>query len=134
LTDDGEQTGWSRDRTQKYSYVEMAQRNLIARGVPLKTSKLSSPSVRERFTKRSCSRKSAAGKLENRFTGYFAYHTRRTLWTFERVFETENVEFGIVSPPTGEQTPPPNVWWLAPRGWSFVAGEYVKSVYYWLYY
>ena len=44
------------------------------------------------------------------------------------------IEIGIVSPETGIQTPPPQIWWLTPKGWQFVAGEYVKSLAYWVYY
>ena len=63
-----------------------------------------------------------------------AYHSRRALWTFEKVFATEDVEIGIESAPTGQQTPPPFYWWLTARGWQMVAGEYVKSLYYWVCY
>ncbi|MDQ3087259.1 MAG: YdcF family protein [Acidobacteriota bacterium] len=62
-----------------------------------------------------------------------AYHSRRALWTFEKVFATEDVKIGIESAPTGQQTPP-FYWWLTARGWQMVAGEYVKSLYYWVCY
>jgi uncharacterized SAM-binding protein YcdF (DUF218 family) len=65
-----------------------------------------------------------------------AYHTRRALATFEKVFGENNqaIELGIASPPPGEQTPPPVRWWLSKFGWQIVAGEYVKSAGYWVYY
>ena len=135
LTDDGERTGWSRTERRNIPYVEMAQRNLIARGVPSENIEIIKPVGSGTIYEAQLFKEKA--RQENWKTVLLvtsAYHARRTLWTFEHVFETENVEFGIVSPPTGEQTPPPNFWWLAPRGWSFVAGEYVKSFYYWVYY
>ena len=63
-----------------------------------------------------------------------AYHTRRALWTFEHVFAKNGVEtkLGIVPARTGQQTPPALYWWLTWEGWRDVAGEYVKSVFYYL--
>ena len=63
-----------------------------------------------------------------------AYHTRRALWIFQKVLAEKNVEIGIEHPPTGEQTPPPFIWWLKINGWELVAGEYVKTLGYWIYY
>ena len=135
LTDDGGQTGWSRSEKRNIPYVEMAQRNLIAQGVPIEKIEIIKPNGSGTVYEAQLFREKARRenwKIVLLVTS--AYHTRRTAWTFERVFENEAVEFGIVSPPPGEQTPPPNFWWFVPRGWSFVAGEYVKSFYYWVYY
>jgi len=135
LTDDGEQTGWSRAEKRNIPYVEMAQRNLIALGVPAEDIEIIKPLGSGTIYEAQLFREKA--RQENLKTVLLvtsAYHTRRVAWTFGRVFENADVEFGIVSPPPGEQTPPPNFWWLVPRGWSFVAGEYVKSFYYWVYY
>jgi len=135
LTDDGEQTGWSRAERRNIPYVEMAQRNLIAQGVRLENIEIIKPiGSGTIYEAQIFQEKARQENWKSILLVTSAYHTRRTLWTFERVFESEHVEFGIVSPPTGEETPPPSVWWLAPSGWNFVAGEYLKSVYYWLYY
>jgi uncharacterized SAM-binding protein YcdF (DUF218 family) len=45
-----------------------------------------------------------------------ACRMRRSLWTFEKVLENNNVQIGIVSP-IDEQTPPPFLWWLTTKGW-----------------
>ncbi len=135
LTDDGEKTGWSRIERRNIPYVEMAQRNLIAQDVPAEAVEIIKPIGSGTIYEARISKEKAA--RENWKTVLLvtsAYHTRRTFWTFERVFDGANVEFGIVSPSVGEQTPSPYYWWLFPRGWSFVAGEYVKGAYYWLYY
>jgi len=135
LTDDGERSGWSRLEKRNIPYVELAQRNLIAEGVPAANIEIIKPNGSGTIYEAQLFKEKAT--TENWKTVLLvtsAYHTRRTLWTFERVFEEENVRFGVVAPPPGEQTPAPNFWWLAPRGWSFVAGEYVKSFYYWVYY
>ena len=63
-----------------------------------------------------------------------AYHTRRALRTFDKILAGKGVEIGIAHAPIGEQTPMPETWWLNPRGWQMVAGEYVKSAVYWAYY
>ena len=135
LTDDGERTGWSRTEKRNIPYVEMAQRNLIAQGVPPENIEIIKPvGSGTVYEAQIFKEKALAENWKSVLLVTSAYHTRRTLWTFERTFETEKIEFGIESPPTGEETPPPSVWWLVPRGWNFVAGEYVKSVYYWVYY
>ena len=135
LTDDDGKTGWSRVERRNIPYVEMAQRNLIAQGVPVEVIEIIKPIGSGTIYEAQIFKEKAA--RENWKTVLLvtsAYHTRRTFWTFERVFGGEDIKFGIVSPVVGEQTPSPYYWWLFPRGWSFVAGEYVKSVYYWLYY
>jgi len=48
--------------------------------------------------------------------------------------DAAGLKTGIESAPTGIQTPTPRYWWLSTAGWKLVAGEYVKSAYYWTYY
>jgi len=36
-----------------------------------------------------------------------AYHSRRALWTFQRVFSDSGVKLGLDPVPTGQQTPGP---------------------------
>jgi len=135
LTDDGEKTGWSRTERRNIPYVELAQRNLIALGIPTENIEIIKPiGSGTIYEAQTFKEKAERENWKQILLVTSAYHTRRTLWTFERVFENEAVNFGIVSPPPGEQTPPLAYWWLAPHGWSFVAGEYVKSFYYWVYY
>jgi uncharacterized SAM-binding protein YcdF (DUF218 family) len=65
-----------------------------------------------------------------------AYHTRRTLWTFERVFSKSNlpVEIGIKFPSSAEKTSLPFGSWFSVGVWKTVGVEYAKIVYYWLIY
>jgi len=76
--------------------------------------------------------KAAERRWESLLIVTSAYHTRRALWTFENVLAEKGVEaeIGIVSPMTGQQTPPTLYWWLTWKGWRDVAGEYVKSAFY----
>lgn len=135
LTDDGEHAGWSRAERTNPKFVELAKNNLIAAGVAPENIEILPAPVSGTIDEAEALR----GKIEQ--TGWksvlivtSAYHTRRSLWTFEKILKNNDVQIGIVSPPTGEQTPPPFVWWLTKRGWGMVAEEYVKAVYYWLNY
>lgn len=135
LTDDGERTGWSRGERRNVPYVELARRNLVERGVPAENIEIITPVGSGTIYEAQVFRGKA--RAENWKTVLLitsAYHARRAFWTFDRVFADKTIEFGIVSPLPGEQTPPPDRWWLVPSGWRFVAGEYLKGVYYWVYY
>ena len=135
LTDDGEKTGWSRTEKRNIPYVEMAQRNLVTLGVPAESIEIIKPiGSGTIYEAQTFEEKATRENWQTVLLVTSAYHTRRTLWTFDRVVKNEAIEFGIAAPPAGRQTPPPAFWWLAPDGWSFVAGEYVKSFYYWVYY
>lgn len=58
-----------------------------------------------------------------------AYHSRRALWVFTRVFRDTGIQVGLVIA-RREESPSPVKWWLTLRGWQFVPPEYVKMVYY----
>ena len=61
-----------------------------------------------------------------------AYHSRRALRTFRRVFADSGTSVALTAVQPGWQTPAPSRWWFSWRGWSTVPLEYVKLVYYWL--
>lgn len=131
LTDDGGFAGYSKIEKRNPKFVEAARNSLIAEGVPAENIEILEPQVSGTIDEAEVLR----GKLEQTHWKSVllvtsAYHTRRSLWTFESVLANQAVQIGIVSPPTGEQTPPPFVWWLTGKGWNLVAGEYVKIVYY----
>jgi len=137
LTDDGGRAGWSRIEKRNPPYVELARKSLISEGVPAEAIVILQPTVSGTiYEAQVLAEKAKAENLQRVLIVTSAYHTRRALWTFERFFAENNVEteLGIVSPSTGEQTPPPFLWWLSPRGWGLVAGEYVKFLVYWVYY
>lgn len=137
LTDDGSRAGWSRVERENSPFVELARKELIKHGV--------SPEAIEILPEQVDGTKSEAEALQKKFreSGLksvllvtSAYHTRRALWTFGKTFADNNLntEIGIESAPPGNQTPSPLFWWLSVKGWKFVAGEYVKGLYYWVYY
>jgi uncharacterized SAM-binding protein YcdF (DUF218 family) len=137
LTDDGGRAGWSRIEKRNPPYVELARKSLISEGVPAEAIVILQPTVSGTiYEAQVMAEKAKAENLQRVLIVTSAYHTRRALWTFERFFAENNVEteLGIVAPSTGEQTPPPFLWWFSPRGWGLVAGEYVKFLVYWVYY
>lgn len=137
LTDDGEFAGWSKAEQRNPRFVELARDSLIAQGVAAGNIEILEPKVSGTiYEARILSEKAKTANLKSLMLVTSAYHTRRAFSTFERVFKENNqmIELGITSPPTGEQMPAPSLWWLSENGWSFVAGEYVKFVVYWVYY
>ncbi|MGI8642321.1 MAG: YdcF family protein [Pyrinomonadaceae bacterium] len=137
LTNDGTKAGWSRKEQRNTPYIELAEQSLIRQGVPNDAIEILPPITKSTQDEANLLTETAKERgLKSVLLVTSAYHTRRTLWTFEKTVQNNNIsiEIGIESPPTGQQTPPPFYWWLTTRGWNVVAGEYLKTVYYWLYY
>lgn len=135
LSDDGERAGWSRVEKRNTPYVELTKRELIAQGVAPENIEIFKPiGSGTIYEAREFQKVAAEENLNSIMIVTSAYHTRRALRTFERTLASDKTEIGIAAAPTGEQTPPPFIWWLSSFGWNVVAGEYVKSAYYWAYY
>jgi len=135
LTDDGERAGWSRTEQRNTPYFELAKRSLILQGVPEDAIKILPGEVTGTdWEARVLAKEIETSGLKSVLLVTSAYHSRRALWTFEKFLGAKEVSIGLEHAPTGEQTPAPRFWWLLPRGWQMVAGEYVKSAVYWAYY
>jgi uncharacterized SAM-binding protein YcdF (DUF218 family) len=137
LTDDGEQAGWSQIEQRNPWFVELARKSLIANGVAPENIEILQPQVSGTIDEaRLLAETAKRANLKSILIVTSAYHTRRALTTFERAFAENNLptELGIASAPPGIQTPAPRFWWLSVFGWQIVAGEYVKSFGYWVYY
>ncbi|HEX8266115.1 MAG TPA: YdcF family protein [Pyrinomonadaceae bacterium] len=137
LTNDGLKGGWSRKDGRNPFYWELAQRELTKQGVSAEAIEVLPETVEgTRDEAVLLVRMARERNLHSILLVTSGYHSRRTLWVFEKVAaeQNANIEFGIESPPVGQQTPLPQIWWLSPRGWRDVAGEYLKFVYYWLFY
>ena len=137
LTDDGEKAGWSPTGQKNPPFVELARDYLIANGVAAENIEILEPTVSGTiYEARILAEKAKNAGLKSVLIVTSAYHTRRAFSTFQRILAENNqpTELGITSPPPGIQTPPPAVWWFSIFGWQIVAGEYVKSAGYWVYY
>ena len=137
LTNDGNFGGWSQIEERNPAFTELAKRELIAQGVPAIAIEVLPKFVQGTNDEADLFSDSVKTRqLDSVLLVTSAYHSRRTLWTFERAASkySLSVEIGLEYAPVGEQTPPPLSWWTSRKGWSLVGGEYVKLIYYWLYY
>ena len=135
LTDDGAHAGWSRDERTNVPFVELEQRELIANGVlPDSITVLPGRVSGTDYEAKAIADEMAVRPLASVLIVTSGYHTRRAVKTFEKILGGTRTEIGISGVPPGDQTPNPNYWWLKPRGWQMVAGEYVKSAVYYFYY
>lgn len=135
LSDDGMKSGWSVTQERNPRFVELTLQSLVEQGVDpdaiLIMDEEVSGTIDEAigFAEMAKKRKWNAVLIVTS-----AYHSRRALNTFERQLAGTGIDVGIVSPPPGEDTPPSYTWWLSRKGWKLVAGEYLKTVYYWVFY
>ena len=134
LTDDGSQGGWDKREQRNPFFAERARRELIKQGVPEVAIEILPGVVEGTRDEAVLAEKTLRERdLKSILLVTSPYHTRRTLSTFETVLGNA-AEVGIASPAPGEQSPRANYWWLSPNGWQFVAAEYLKIAYYWLFY
>ncbi len=133
LTNDNEQGGWSEaEQRNPFSY-ELERWELERSGVPKGNIEVLMEPVTGTYEEAVLLRHYAESQgIRSMLAVTSAYHSRRTLWTFRKVFGGSNVSIGLEAVGTGIQTPSPLTWWFHVKGWRMVALEYVKMVYYWL--
>ena len=137
LTNDGLRGGWSRRDERNLFIWESAQRQLTKQSVAAEAIEVLPQTVEGTRDEAVLLVKLAKERnLNSILLVTSGYHSRRTLWVFEKTAAENDlqIEFGIASPPVGRQTSHAAIWWLSPRGWRDVAGEYLKFAYYWLFY
>jgi uncharacterized SAM-binding protein YcdF (DUF218 family) len=131
LTNDNQQSGWSVEQQANPFFIERAAAELKSAGVPADAIEMLPQAVTSTQEEASLLRAVASARgLRSILVVTSAYHSRRALWTWRNVFEEAGVEIGLDAVAPGDQTPRPAVWWLQPRGWPMVAGEYFKLIYY----
>ena len=131
LTNDNLQGTWSSAEQRNPFFYERARDNLILTGVPQQRIEVIYQPVTGTYDEAETVRDYAQSQgFKSIVVVTSGYHSRRALWTLQRVFKDSNVQVGMQAVETGIQTPSPLTWWLHARGWQMVAGEYVKSVYY----
>jgi uncharacterized SAM-binding protein YcdF (DUF218 family) len=135
ISDDGGRGPWSSSEQANPRFVDLAHRELLQHGVA-ETAILQLPG--EMTGTNSEAKAVSAYVGEQRIRSVLLvtspYHTYRAYNTFMRWLSTGHIEVGIVSHPPGGSSPFPETWWIHPTGWRDVAGEYVKSPVYWLFY
>jgi Uncharacterized conserved protein len=135
LTDDGEQSGWSKIEQRNPKFAELSRKILLESGVPSENIEILEGEVAGTIDEARLARKNfEAGKFKSLLLVTSAYHTRRSFMTFEKVFSGTDAVIGIEAVSPGFQTPPVAYWWLSAAGWKMVAGEYVKEIYYRIFY
>lgn len=131
LTDDGQRGGWSQPEQRNPFFVERAARELNQAGVPPEKIEVLPGLVSSTYDEALALRDFATTRgLRSVLVVTSAYHSRRALWTVRRVSEGSGLEVGMDAPPAGAESPAPSIWWIRPRGWQMVAGEYPKMLYY----
>lgn len=131
LTNDNLRGTWSSAEQRNPFFYERARDNLVLTGVPEQRIEVIYHPVNGTYDEAQIVRDYAQAQgFKSILVVTSGYHSRRALWTLQRVFKDSNVQVGMQAVETGIQTPPPLTWWLHARGWQMVAGEYVKSVYY----
>ena len=131
LTDDKEYGGWSNEHWRNLFFVERAREELQRSGVPAERIEVLPQAVSSTNEEAVLLRDYAAAHgLRSLLVVTSAYHSRRALETFRRVLKESSIEVGVKAVAPGQQSPLPAFWWLRPRGWSMVAGEYLKLIYY----
>jgi uncharacterized SAM-binding protein YcdF (DUF218 family) len=135
LTNDTELSGWSNELQRNPAFVELAVDELTAAGVPKSDIEILPGRISGTDDEARLSLAYAkTHELRAVLIVTSAYHSRRALWIFRKVFSGTGIDIGLTAVAPGDQTPSPATWWLQLRGWRTVAGEYPKLVYYWLHY
>lgn len=137
LTDDNLRGGWNEKQQRNPFFVERARWHLIEQGVPEEAIEVLPTVVAGTIDEANLAIKTAQERnLKSLLLVTSNYHTRRTLWTFERAAHRTDlpIEIGIVSAPNERQSSSLIYWWTTVRGWRNIGGEYVKTIYYWLFY
>lgn len=137
LTNDGREGGWNESEKRNPYFFEKARAELLVKGVPDEAIEVFPPYVHGTDDEANLVVPIAVErKLGSILLVTSPYHTRRALWTFERAAAKNNASLtiGVLSPPENYRYPTRFNWWMSIYGWSSVGFEYVKFVYYWLFY
>ncbi len=135
LTDDGIRGPWSNEQERNPSYTELEAEALRRAGVPSDSIEVLPQMVSSTYDEASLLSDYARRRgLRSILVVTSAYHSRRALWVWRRVFRESGINVGLEPTETGGQSPAPATWWWHLRGWRSVAGEYPKIIYYWLRY
>jgi uncharacterized SAM-binding protein YcdF (DUF218 family) len=131
ITNDNMRGPWSSTEQRNLFFYERSFEELRKAGVPPQNIDLAVKPVTSTYEEAQVVKEYVQqNKMQSILIVTSAYHSRRALWVYSRVFRDTGIRVGLMSSPPGEESPPPATWWLSARGWNFVPTEYVKMVYY----
>jgi uncharacterized SAM-binding protein YcdF (DUF218 family) len=131
LTNDNQRGPWSSVEQRNLYFYERSLEELHNAGVPDKSVDVLMNEVSSTHEEAELLKRYAADQgFRSVLIVTSAYHSRRALWTFSRVFRDTGIQVGLTAVTPGTDSPPPATWWLTRRGWRFVPTEYVKMIYY----
>jgi uncharacterized SAM-binding protein YcdF (DUF218 family) len=131
LTNDNQRGPWSIAEQRNLFFYERALEELKSAGLPSDRIEVLMKPVESTFDETQVVRDYAQQHgLHSILIVTSAYHSRRALWVFSRVFRDTGIRVGLISVRPGQESPPPVTWWLTLRGWKLVPTEYVKMMYY----
>jgi uncharacterized SAM-binding protein YcdF (DUF218 family) len=131
LTNDNIPSGWSMEEQRNPLFVERAAEELKRQGVPADKIEIVPGSVSNTHDEVLRIRDYARERgWHSILVVTSAYQSRRALWVLRRAFAGTDVAIGLDAAEPGQQSPRPATWWFNRLGWKFVAGEYVKTIYY----
>ena len=131
ITNDNQRGPWSSAEQRNLFFYERSIDEIRNAGVPADKVELLLKPVSSTHEEASLVRQYAEEHgLRSVLIVTSAYHSRRALWVFSRVFRNTGIRIGLVSVAPGDQSPRPATWWLSIRGWKLVPTEYIKMIYY----
>ena len=131
ITNDNARGPWSSSEQRNPFFYERSAEEIRSAGVPANSIDVLMTPVANTHEEAVLVRKYAEEQgLRSVLIVTSAYHSRRALWVFSRVFRNTDIQIGLISGPLGIESPKAATWWLTARGWRSVPTEYVKMVYY----
>ena len=131
ITNDNQHGPWSSPDQRNLFFYERSLKEIRNAGVPAEKVELLPQAVSSTHEEAELVRQYAAAHgLRSVLIVTSAYHSRRALWVFSRVFGNTGTRIGLVSVRPGDESPRPATWWFSRRGWKLVPTEYIKMIYY----
>ena len=135
LTNDYLQSSWSQEEQRNPYYYERSRDELRRAGVrDDKIAVIMVPITSTHDEAELLKAYAEANHLSSLLVVTSAYHSRRTYWTFRRVFDGTGKVIGIDPAEPRIESPRAATWWLHRMGWEMVPKEYAKILVYWLRY
>ena len=131
LTNDNLPSGWSEKEQRNPFYYERAKEELLRLGVPEQNIEVLMDPILGTYHE-ACVIKMYCEdhNIHSVVVVTSGYHSRRALFTFQKVFGDGHTQVGIDPVATGIDTPSPATWWYKSFGWQVVGQEYVKLLCY----